>query len=79
MPRGMYNGHEGENTMANNVTVQQLGAQPQVINDASSISELIEKLGLDSPSVKVNGETQDENYSLKDYDFVSFGSKVKGG
>jgi hypothetical protein len=65
--------------MANNVTATQLGAQPQVLNGVSTVGDIIEKFGLSTPSIKVNGETQDASYELNDYDFVAFGEKVKGG
>ncbi len=64
---------------ANNVTVAQLGAQPQVMNDVKKVSDIIAKLDLDNPSIKVNGNTVEADYRLNDFDFVSFGAKVKGG
>ena len=65
--------------MANNVTAQALGAQPKVLNDVSTVGDIISQLELDNPSVKVNGQTQSSDYTLSDFDFVSFGAKVKGG
>ena len=65
--------------MANNVTAQSLGAQPKVLNDVTTVGDIISQLELDNPSVKVNGQTVDANYELNDFDFVSFGAKVKGG
>ncbi len=65
--------------MANNVTAQALGAQPKVLNDVSTVADIISQLELDNPSVKVNGQTKDSDYTLSDFDFVSFGAKVKGG
>lgn len=65
--------------MANNVTAQALGAQPKVLNDVSTVSDIISQLELENPSVKVNGQTKDSSYTLSDFDFVSFGAKVKGG
>jgi hypothetical protein len=65
--------------MANNVTAQALGAQPKVLNDVSTVGDIISQLELDNPSVKVNGQTKESDYTLSDFDFVSFGAKVKGG
>jgi sulfur carrier protein ThiS len=65
--------------MANNVTATSIGAQPKVFNNVSTVEDIIDQLDLDSPSIKVNGQTVNESYSLSDYDFVSFGEKVKGG
>jgi len=65
--------------MANNVTAQALGAQPKVLDDVSTVADIISQLELDNPSVKVNGQTKSSDYTLADFDFVSFGAKVKGG
>ena len=65
--------------MATNVTATQLGAQPQVLQDVNSVQDIMTKFNLSNASIKVNGQTQDASYILKDYDFVSFGEKVKGG
>jgi len=65
--------------MANNVTATSIGAQPKVFNNVDTVEDIIDQLDLDSPSIKVNGQTVNESYSLSDYDFVSFGEKVKGG
>lgn len=65
--------------MANNVTAQALGAQPKVLNDVATVSEIISQLDLDNPSIKVNGSTVSADHTLSDFDFVSFGAKVKGG
>ena len=65
--------------MANNVTVVAFGGQPQ-IKTASSVQELISQLNLgQNVSVTINGNTASLSATLSDYDFVSFGEKVKGG
>lgn len=65
--------------MANNVTVVAFGGQPQ-IKSASSVQELIAQLNLgQNVSVTINGDTASLSATLSDYDFVSFGEKVKGG
>lgn len=65
--------------MASNVTAQALGAQPKVLNNVSTVAEVISQLSLDNPSIKVNGQTVEASHSLSDFDFISFGAKVKGG
>lgn len=65
--------------MANNVTATQLGAAPQVLSGVNTVQDILTKFDLSGVSVKVNGASQDASYTLKDYDFVSFGEKVKGG
>ena len=65
--------------MANNVTALQLGGQPKVLNNMETVNDILELFELDNPSIKVNGETVNSDYELSDYDFVSFGEKVKGG
>jgi len=68
-----------EQIMANNVTAQVLGGQAQ-IKTASKVSDLATSLDLgDNHSVKINGVSATYDTELKDYDFVSFGEKVKGG
>lgn len=66
-------------TMANSVTVTQLGAQPKVLNNVSTVQDIIDQMELDNPSIKVNGSTVNADYELPDFAFVSFGEKVKGG
>lgn len=65
--------------MAQNVTVQQVGAQPKVLTDVETVGEIMEQLGLENHSVRVNGREADKDTQLSDYAFVSFGDKVKGG
>ena len=65
--------------MAKNITAVQLGAAPQVLNDMDTVQDIMDHFDLSGVSIKVNGQTQDAEYELKDYDFVSFGEKVKGG
>jgi hypothetical protein len=65
--------------MANNVTAVQIGAQPKVFNGIDTVSELLQALDLEGVSIKINGETVGDDHTLSDYDFVSFGEKVKGG
>lgn len=65
--------------MAKSVTGVQLGAQPKVLDDVNTVQDILTQFDLSGVSIKVNGQTQDASYTLKDYDFVSFGEKVKGG
>jgi sulfur carrier protein ThiS len=66
--------------MAQNITVTRFSAQPQVMS-GDTPADLARQLSLDTAelSVSVNGETVDMDYELSDYEFVSFGKKVKGG
>jgi sulfur carrier protein ThiS len=64
--------------MANNVTVVQLGGKPTIMNGLTTVGDLLSSMELEA-SVKVNGQTVDEEHELSDYDFVSLGEKVKGG
>lgn len=64
--------------MAKKVTALVIGGSEKTFDDVT-LSDLISQFDLDNPSIKVNGQTQDANYELKDYDYVSFGTKVKGG
>ena len=65
--------------MAKNVTATQLGATPQILNDVSTVQDILTKFDLSGVSVKINGANAEASSTLKDYDFVSFGEKVKGG
>ena len=65
--------------MAKNVTAQQLGASPKTFAEVDSIQDIMEEFDLENVSIKVNGQTVDENHTLQDYAFVTFGEKVKGG
>ena len=65
--------------MANNVTAQVLGGQAQ-IKSGGTVQDLASELNLgDNHSVKINGVSATYSSELSDYDFVSFGEKVKGG
>ena len=66
--------------MANNVTVTELGGAAQVISDVSTVRDIAEELGIDDGlEVTINGKSGTYDSSLSDYNFVSFGKKVKGG
>jgi hypothetical protein len=70
--------------MAKHFTVTQLGAQPQTraLEDYSpglTAGDLMGDLDIEGASIKVNGKTVTEDYEIQEYDFVSFGEKVKGG
>lgn len=45
---------------------------------ASTIGELKAQLDLTNYQGSVNGEPEDDNYTLKDFEFVSFSQQVKG-
>lgn len=66
--------------MANNVTLVELGGSPKVVNSTNTVSELASQNGIGSGlAVTINGKSADYDTTLNDYDFVSFGAKVKGG
>ncbi len=59
------------------VQVQQPGGSiKQYVAD--TVAELKEILGLTKHQATVNGEPQDNEYALSDYEFVTFSEKIKG-
>lgn len=65
--------------MANNVTATQVSGQPKIFNDVTTIADLEDALEVTGLEIKVNGQVKSSDYELNDFDFVSFGAKVKGG
>lgn len=66
--------------MAQNVTGQVVGSPAKTFNDVDTIADLATLMGLgDSYSVKINNVEASYTSSLSDFNFVSFGEKVKGG
>lgn len=66
--------------MANNVTVTELGGAAQVISDVSTVQDIADQLDIDSGlEVSINGKSATYESTVSDYNFVSFGKKVKGG
>jgi hypothetical protein len=66
--------------MANKITVTELGGAPQIVDSAATVRELANQLGIeDGLEVSINGKSATYDSSLSDYNFVSFGKKVKGG
>lgn len=59
------------------VQVQAVGGDIKQ-QEASTVSELMTKLGLTNYQASVNGEPVDSDYELSDYEFVSLAPKVKG-
>jgi hypothetical protein len=71
-----------ENKMANSVTGQVTGGQSKTFDNVSTIKDLAAQMGLgDNYSVKINGIEAANGYDsgLQDFEFVTFGEKVKGG
>lgn len=66
-------------SVASNVTAVQTGAQPRIFNNVCQVKDIISQMGLSNVAIKVNGQEADADTHLSDYDFVSFGEKVKGG
>jgi sulfur carrier protein ThiS len=65
--------------MAKSVTAIQLGGQPKVLNDMDTVQDILDHFDLTGVSIKINGQAVEPDHELSDYDFVSFGEKVKGG
>jgi len=66
--------------MALNVTVVELGGSPRISNNVDTVADVANALNIASDlSVTVNGKSASYTTTLSDYDFISFGSKVKGG
>lgn len=66
--------------MAQNVTGVELGSQPEVHSNVKTVAELAEAMGLEEGrSVKINGKEASYESDLQDYEYVTFGDKVKGG
>jgi hypothetical protein len=66
--------------MACNITAQVLGGKAQTGLEASTVRELVGKLGLDnSYSATVNGKVAGLDTKLEEYNFVTFAPNVKGG
>jgi hypothetical protein len=69
-----------ENKMANTVTGQVAGGQSQTFDNVATVQELASKMSLGSNyAVKINNTEAEYSSSLSDFNFVSFGEKVKGG
>lgn len=64
--------------MANKVTVQVIGATPQILDGVCTVKDVKEKLGLGSYAAKVNGSPARDDDRLNDYAFVSLSEAVKG-
>lgn len=65
--------------MANKVTAVQLGGQPQTLDGVCTVRDIMKKFDLENVSIKVNGQNATPETVLADFNFVSFGEKVKGG
>lgn len=62
------------------VTVKITGGALQELEDVETVKEARRALKLDKSYVAtVNGEPQDEEYELTDFEFLSFAPAVKGG
>lgn len=60
------------------ITVKVTGGNVQEMQ-ASTVREVKSKLSLPNHTASVNGETQDDDYELEDYEFVTLAPAVKGG
>lgn len=64
--------------MASKVQVQVSGGSIQT-KKAETVADLKSELGVESYQASVNGEPQEDDYELADYEFVSLTPAVKGG
>ncbi len=64
--------------MANNVIAVQVGGQPKQFENVTTVREVAAQLGLDNPSVKINGNEASLDSTLSDFAYITFGAKVKG-
>lgn len=65
--------------MANKVTAQVLGGQPQVLDGVETIQDVLEAMELGtSYQATMNGDAADLDDEVYDFSFVSFTEKVKG-
>lgn len=64
--------------MANKVTVEVTGKDPQTINGVSTVGEVMTKLGVENYAATVNGEPADKSYELSDFEYVTLAPQVKG-
>lgn len=66
--------------MSNNVTAVELGGQPRLASNVNTVADVANSLNIATDlQVTVNGKSATYATAISDYDFVSFGSKVKGG
>lgn len=66
--------------MAKNITAQVSGGARQDVDGCSTVGQIRAKLGLDkSYRATVNGEPENDEYTLKDYELIQFAPAVKGG
>lgn len=66
--------------MANNIKAQVSGGEVKSYDGVDTVGDVRKKLGLNSSYVAtVNGEPEDDECELDDYNFVAFAPAVKGG
>lgn len=66
--------------MSKNVTVVELGGLPRISNEAKTVAELTKQMNIpEGLEVSINGKSASYDTVLNEYDYVSFGKKVKGG
>lgn len=65
--------------MANKIQAQVVGGAIKSFDGVETVGEVREKMNLGANyTVTVNGEAQDNDYELSDYEFVAFAPSVKG-
>lgn len=62
------------------ITAKVVGGAPQDFDDVETVGDVRKRLKLDKGyAATVNGEPEDDNYELNDYEYVTFAPAVKGG
>lgn len=66
--------------MANNVTGKIVGGESKAFDEMTTVGEIRVAIKADATAqATVNGKSVDDEYAVRDYDFVSFSKNVKGG
>jgi len=65
--------------MANKVTVQVLGASPQILDGVNSVADIKQRLNVAHYAANINGRGADDTQQLQDFSYVTLSPQVKGG
>jgi molybdopterin converting factor small subunit len=62
------------------ITAKVVGGKLRELEDMETVREVRNELGLDKTyTATVNGEPEDDQYELSDFDYIAFAPAVKGG
>ena len=62
-----------------NITVKVTGGNVQEMSDVDTVGQVKARLSLQSYTATVNGEPEDDDFELEDYNYVTLSTAVKGG